>query len=338
MRSFTSGKPPKALVSKGLRERLTRFTGQHHTENFHILGRSREKEIPLQELNPMPELPDIIYVAAKLKAELEGKKITEVTVRQPLVLRNVIDRPSSEVLIGAVLRKVWYRGPFFVFQMDEAAELIVNLMLAGRFQYQRRGEKAMGYLCLSLGSEDGSRLNLCDEQKMAKAYLVPCGDHAGVPGFEHQGIDIMSPAFTGEAFREIAKRHTRKQVRVMINDHTILSSIGNAYADEILFEAGIHPKTLVAKLKADEVERLHGAIGSVMRWGIEEVQKAGQPVEVKVREHMKVRNRHGQPCPRCGATIRREGVRGYDVFFCPKCQPATRKQFIDWSRAGSEKG
>ena len=70
-----------------------------------------------------------------------------------------------------------------------------------------------------------------------------------------------------------------------------------------------------------------------MRWGITEVEKAAQPIQVKVRDHMKVRNRKGEPCARCGTTIRREGVRGYDVFFCPVCQPATRKVFIDWKRA-----
>lgn len=279
----------------------------------------------------MPELPDIVYIVAQLAA-LEGKTVAEAAVRQPLVLRNVLDRPAGEVLAGGTLTKVWYRGPFLVFQFGAAAELIVNLMLAGRLQLQRRGEKALGHLCLSIGFEDGTRLNLCDEQKMAKAYLIAAGGSAAVPGFDGQGADILGPQFTREAFRAIAKLHTRKQVRVMINDHAVLCSIGNAYADEILFEAGIHPKTLVARLTPAELDRLHDAIGSVMAWGIAQVRQAGQPIEVKVREHLRVRNRHGLPCPRCGATIRREGVRGYDVFFCPRCQPATRKHFIDWSR------
>ena len=76
--------------------------------------------------------------------------------------------------------------------------------------------------------------------------------------------------------------------------------------------------------------RLYEAIGSVIRWGIEEVARAQQPIHVKVRDHMKVRNRKGSPCVRCGTTIRREGVRGYDVFFCPTCQASTRRSFIEW--------
>jgi formamidopyrimidine-DNA glycosylase len=67
-----------------------------------------------------------------------------------------------------------------------------------------------------------------------------------------------------------------------------------------------------------------------MAWAVDEVRRAGQPIHIKVRDHLRVRNRHGEPCPRCGTTIRREGVRGYDVFYCPSCQPPTRRHFIDW--------
>jgi len=92
------------------------------------------------------------------------------------------------------------------------------------------------------------------------------------------------------------------------------------------------PKTFVSKLTEEEISVLFDSIGSVMDWGIREVEKAAQPIHVKVRDHMKVRNRRGEACPRCGTTIRREGVRGYDVFFCPACQPASRKLFIDWKK------
>ncbi|HET6486082.1 MAG TPA: zinc finger domain-containing protein, partial [Spirochaetia bacterium] len=120
------------------------------------------------------------------------------------------------------------------------------------------------------------------------------------------------------------------QARVFVMDQTALSAIGNAYADEILFAAGIHPKTSCASLSAEERRKLYDSIRSVMAWGIEEVRKADRPIEEKVRDHMRVRNRKDQPCPVCGGTIRRAGVLGYDSFFCPTCQPAVRKQAIPW--------
>ncbi len=113
-------------------------------------------------------------------------------------------------------------------------------------------------------------------------------------------------------------------------DQRSLSAIGNAYSDEILFAAGIHPKTLCSQLAGSDIERLYNSIKEVIAWGITEVAKAAEPVEVKVRSHLKVRNRKGRACIICGTTIRRVGVLGYDAFFCPRCQPHYWEHFINW--------
>jgi len=209
-------------------------------------------------------------------------------------------------------------------------EIIINLMLAGRLQHLRPGDKPLGYLCVAFALDDGTALRVCDEKKMAKLYVARGAATADIPRYATQGIDILSPGFTREKFAGILAANARRQVRVMINDQETLSAIGNAYADEILFEARIHPKTFTGRLSPEERDRLFDAIGSVMAWGTRMVKEAAQPIHVKVREHLKVRNRKGEPCPRCGTTIRREGVRGHDTFFCPSCQPPSRKLFIDW--------
>ena len=279
----------------------------------------------------MPELPDLLYIRNYLRNNIAGRTVTDVAVKRPVVLRNALDQPPGESLCGGRIAAVRLDAPFLALEFDTELDIVLNLMLAGKIQHQPRGEKRDGYCCVSFLLDDESCLNICDDQQMAKVYIVRRGDYASIPRYR-LGLDILSAEFTPARFRELARRHGRKQVRVLINDHAILASIGNAYADEILFDAGIHPKTYVSKLSAEELDRLHGSIVSVMRWGIAEVEKAAQPIQVKVRDHMKVRNRKGEPCPRCGTTIRREGVRGYDVFFCPRCQPATRKLFIDWKR------
>jgi formamidopyrimidine-DNA glycosylase len=280
----------------------------------------------------MPELPDLVYIRKYLKKEVEGKKIVHVLVKQPVILRVAVDKPYEQVLSGRSIDSIDIHGPFIHFELSNSIDLIINLMLAGKLQHQQPIDKADGHPCCSLTLEDGSRLNLCDAEKMAKLYIVAHGEYAAIPKYREQGIDILSPQFTVDSFRELARKNSRKQVRVFINDHTMLSSIGNAYADEILFDAQIHPKTFINKLTGEDLVRLHSSIRSVMEWGVRKVEAASQPINVKVRDHMKVRNRKGEPCPRCGTTIRREGVRGYDVFFCSTCQPATRNLFIDWSK------
>ena len=278
----------------------------------------------------MPELPDLLYIRNYLGRALPARTVRAVDVKQPVLVRNMLDEPLEQSLTGKTFTEIGTRGPFLCLSLTGDVELVINLMLAGRLQHLRRGEKPLGYLCLALALDDGTSLRLCDEKKMAKLYVARRGATGDIPRYATQGVDILSVEFTREKFRAILAANGRRQVRVMINDQATLSAIGNAYADEVLFEARIHPKTFTARLSPEEGDRLYDAIGRVMAWGKRMVAEAAQPIHVKVREHMKVRNRKGEPCPRCGTTIRREGVRGHDTFFCPSCQPASRKLFIDW--------
>ena len=179
--------------------------------------------------------------------------------------------------------------------------------------------------------ENEQVLHYLDEKQKGQAYLVATGDYGVIPRFADQGIRPLDEAFTSKALAEKIKG-VRKQVRVFIMDQAVISSIGNAYADEILFAAGLHPKMTCNQLGDEQINKLHSSIVDVLRAGIAQVEDAAQPVEVKVRSHMKVRNRRGEPCPTCGTTIRAVGVLGHDAFVCPSCQPATRKQFIDWNK------
>ena len=279
----------------------------------------------------MPELPDLLYIQAYLQKNIVGKQITSSKVLQPVIVRNGLNESFEGALSGRKFEEVGVRGPFLLFSLSQGITVAVNLMLAGRLQHQLPGEKAEGFRCCSFALNDAAALHICDDKLMAKLYVVRNADLARVPRYQTQGMDILSPRFTLEVFRDLAAKHGRKQVRVFVNDQTILSAIGNAYADEILFEARIHPKTFLGRLKPDEIDALFRSIQWVIAWGRENVEKAARPIQIKVRDHMRVRNRKGKPCPRCGTTIRREGVRGHDVFFCPACQPASRKLFIDWS-------
>jgi formamidopyrimidine-DNA glycosylase len=277
----------------------------------------------------MPELPDLVYIEKRLNEELPGKQIIEVTITEPVVLRNLIAQSFPDALVGARFEKVRRHGPFLVFAFDHKFEMMVHPMLAGRFQLTE-GEKSGRGACFGLKLNDGRRFFYLDDKKMGKVYLTTAANYDAIPRFLDQGVDITSAEFTLERFQMEITRH-RTQVRVLLMNQTALSAIGNAYADEILFDARIHPKTFCQKLTPAQISQLYMSIKTVIDWGITEVEKAQQPIEVKVRGHVKVRNRKDQPCPRCGTTIRRAGVLGFDSFFCPNCQPASRHQFIDWT-------
>jgi formamidopyrimidine-DNA glycosylase len=279
----------------------------------------------------VPELPDLEYIVSRLRPRVIGRTITEVVVREPIVLRMLLPNAGgfAEALPGRTFQGLERRGPFLRFGLSGGADLIVHCMLAGRLQISGKADKAVGHLCFSIGLDNGEWLRYGDEKKMGKVYLTSEGAHESIPGYQQQGVAILSPEFTFERFESLIHRR-RHQARVFLMDQSAISAIGNAYADEILFAARIHPKTSCSSLSTEKRRALYDSIRSVMAWGIAEVEKAAQPVEVKIREHMRVRNRKDQPCPACGGTIRRAGVLGYDAFYCPQCQPATKPQRIPW--------
>jgi formamidopyrimidine-DNA glycosylase len=288
----------------------------------------------------MPELPDLVHIVKALMPELPGRRITRVAVKEPIVLRVLVPGSFESLLEGLSFDGLERHGPFLRFGLagagGRAFDLVMHLMLAGRLRLAEAGaSKALPATCFSLGLDDGRTLQYGDEKKMGKVYLCPSGRFEAIPGYLSQGIDLTSGAFTFEAFSAlIAKK--RCQARVFVMDQACLSAVGNAYADEILFEARIHPKAPCYSLGPDQKRALYDAIVSVLAWGIEEVEKAGRPLEDKVREHMRVRGRAGQACPRCGATIRKAGVLGFDAFFCPICQPDRAGRGLDWTKL--EKG
>lgn len=277
----------------------------------------------------MPELPELEYLANVLDASLSGATLTALEVADPLLLRLPFEATPEAALGDRTCTGVSRHGPFLVFQFDADLRLICHLMLAGRFRLEARRPSRPGKLGLSFTWDSGHWLGYQDSKRMSKLYVVRGEDTAMVPRFDTQAPDIFSDAFT-EAYFADQVRAARCQIRVLLMDQERISAIGNAYADEILFHAGIHPKARCGDLDAEAVARLYASVRSVLQEAIATVAARNAPIQDKQRDFLKVRNRKGEPCPRCGATIRREGVRGMDTFFCPRCQPPTRKGFIDW--------
>ncbi len=276
----------------------------------------------------MPELPDLLHIRNKLDGKLRGRLVTSERVREPVVMRFAVHGNLS-LLLGRELREVGRRGAAILLRF-EGLDLAVDPMLAGRFRFSEPGEKDAASLAFALGFGD-VELRYLDDKKMGKAYLIASGDWDAVPALRAGGIDILAPEFSRERFFSLLRRR-RDQVRAFLLDKKALDTIGNAYADEILFEAGVHPKTWCRSIDHEGAVRLHDAIVSVMAAAIEEVARRDEPIDVKVRDFLKVRLK--DVCPRCGSRLRTAGVKGMDAYFCPTCQPATRPGFVDWRKTG----
>jgi formamidopyrimidine-DNA glycosylase len=283
----------------------------------------------------VPERPDLDYAIPILERELASRRITAVTVKKPVVLRLAVPGSPAELLVGRTFTRVIRRAHFVLFPLGDL-DLVVAPMLAGRFAVAPAGQKTPGDLALALALDDGRELRYRDDVQMGKVYVIPAGAWSQVPGLEHIGVDVLDPAaFTFERFEQIA-RSRRDQVKVFLMDKSALDALGNAYADEVLFAAGIHPKTWVRSLGEEELARLHRAIPEVLGRAAREIAGRAPATDEKLRDFLAVRNRHKAPCPRCGTPIRRAGVHGHDAFFCPRCQPETRKGgIVSWGKLGA---
>lgn len=280
----------------------------------------------------MPERPDLEYVVPILDRELSGRTFTRVTVRKPVVLRLAI-QGGPEALVGRRVVRVERRAHFVVFTLDGELDLIVSPMLAGRFVIADPKARAPADLAVALGIDDGRELRYRDDVAMGKVYAMPRAQRDTVPGFAKVGVDVLDAArFTREAFRALAKKR-RDQVKVFLMDKTALDAMGNAYADEVCWAAGLHPKRRVASLKPAEVDALHDAIVSVLDEARRTIREREPPLDVKVRDFLKVRGRAGEPCARCRTTLRSAGVHGHDAEFCPTCQPDEGGTgLVDWRK------
>ncbi len=283
----------------------------------------------------VPELPDLVHIEGVLARAVCGLRIVETRVGDPVVLRLMVPGPLAALLLDKHITEVKRIGQFLRFSLDGELVLVVNAMLTGRYALVGDGKWRAGKnLILALRFENGIELHYADETRMGKIYVAEARQLAEIPGLRDLGVDLLSPEFTLERFRALAAGR-RDQVRQFLLDKTALASVGNAYADEILFAAKLHPKTFCNKLSPEEMDRLFAAVRDTLAWAIREVETRAEPIETKVRDFLKVRGRAGQPCLVCGTVIRRVRVGRDDACFCPTCQPTQRKLFVDFSKLGN---
>ena len=266
----------------------------------------------------MPEWPELRVMQQRIQGALGGKGVVAVRVGDPVVVRAL--KPVEELLVGRTLRSVTHRGKYLIFAFD-GLEMTVNPMLAGIFSLQPTGAKVSKDTRLRLEFAGGAELRYRDDVRMGKVYL---GVEA--PGLADIGPDAGTLDWSEQEFATRAKAK-RSEIRNLLQDQTFVSGIGNAYADEILWDAMLHPKRRIGSLSPEEISRLYGSLRSVVANGLTKVEAAMPPeLGKKPRDHMQVRGRAGKPCPRCGTTIMRRRKGLDDVDLCPKCQPAPKGQ------------
>jgi formamidopyrimidine-DNA glycosylase len=264
----------------------------------------------------MPELPELEVAKDFLVEHLVGRRIEKVEVLRPIVVRNLADLDFASPLEGQAFTKVERRGKFLVFSLD-AFYLVINPMLSGRLYFCPSTERRLAKTFVIWHLEDGIDLRYVDEKQMGKIYLT--ADLSLVPGFAMQRPEALEVTF--ESFKERLKRH-RGEIKGVLADQTFVAGIGNAYADEILFRAGVYPFKRRPRLTGEEIRRLYEAMRAVLEESIANIhERMGDQIHLKFRDFLAVHGKGGSPCPRCGTPISEVSARGRLTNFCRSCQP-----------------
>jgi formamidopyrimidine-DNA glycosylase len=270
----------------------------------------------------MPEIPDLEAIRGYLNQRLPGQRIERAEALIPVVFR-IPKQDFVSILEGNSFGEATRRGKFLLFELASGHRLVINAMLTGRFQYCSPKEKRRAKTCMVLALGDGHELRYSDERLMGKVYLVDEKGLAQVPQFAEMGPDALSPELTEEVFAQRLRRHNGQIKGILVN-HKFVAGIGNAYADEILFAAGVHPYRKRPSLSDDEISRLYRAIRSVLAdWAIPivaERTKDGLTYE-EIRDFLKVHRRGGEPCPNDPThTLTEITAGGRITSFCRHCQ------------------
>jgi formamidopyrimidine-DNA glycosylase len=271
----------------------------------------------------MPELPELEVVREVLQRRAVGQKITRVEVLPPggpIVVRDLTHSGFESALTGAVIASVIRRGKFLIFTFETDAStlyLAINPKLTGRLQLADPADKRGGKPHVVFTLADGRQLRYRDQKQMGQLYLTR--DLESVPDYAGLGPEPLEISL--DEFRERLKPF-RGEIKGVLTRGGFVAGIGNAYADEILWAARLHPYRKRTQLTAEEVERLYSSMRSTLSEAVEKVRtEMGENIDLKPRDFMAVHMKTGEPCPRCGTAVSLIGANQRITNFCRTCQP-----------------
>lgn len=259
----------------------------------------------------MPELPEVDEAATRLRAAIEGKTLRRLEAHHPSQRRQ-LPRSSAKRAEGQGVAAVQRRGKHQLIHFADGSILHAHFRMDGDWVFSHAVDELPRFARVSLEFTDGLRASLTDPRALCTVRLHP----KSRPPVLDLGPEADDPALTAAAFRE-ALRKKRGPIKPALLDQRLVAGIGNIYAAEALWRAAIHPAVVASALSA----RRAGALLDGIRESLAEgVVNAGRYRTGTRILPLKVYDREGEPCDRCGNRIKRITQAGRSTYFCAGCQ------------------
>ncbi|HXT19885.1 MAG TPA: bifunctional DNA-formamidopyrimidine glycosylase/DNA-(apurinic or apyrimidinic site) lyase [Thermoanaerobaculia bacterium] len=279
----------------------------------------------------MPELPEVEVLRRSLEPRLVGARIARVEVHDPRLRERVSARKLARATEGCRVLALDRRAKYLLAHVEGGSTLVLHLGMSGRLTIVPAREPRMLHEHVAFHLTRGGRLRFVDPRRFGLVLALPTERLATDPHFGGLGIEPLgdpasgTPPLDGDYLRHNAAGRSAP-VKAYVMDAGVVVGVGNIYASEALHQAGIDPRRSVARIGAARWELLAQAVREVLGRAIEQggttlndfVDGEGNPGYFQVS--LAVYDREGEPCPRCGAAIRRIVQSGRSTYFCPGCQ------------------
>lgn len=278
----------------------------------------------------MPELPEVETVKRSLEAKVTGLKIVKAHVFQPKVARAGVFGDFAQTLEGKQFVSFARRGKYLIASLTGGVCLVVHLRMTGRWVYAIAQTPVPKHTHIIFALSDGNELRFTDLRRFGGMDLVADTALSVHAGLAKLGVEPLSAEFTPELLRQLVEGK-RVKVKSLILDQTKIAGLGNIYADEALFKAGINPERTAATLEGPEIKRLHAAIREVLQQGVDNKGTTfrdyvdGEGRQGSNQFSLNVYGRSGESCYQCGTTLAKMKIGGRTSVYCPNCQPTIEK-------------
>ncbi|HHY16282.1 MAG TPA: DNA-formamidopyrimidine glycosylase [Firmicutes bacterium] len=274
----------------------------------------------------MPELPEVETIRRSLVPVVLHKPIEAAEIHYAGIVRQMGVEALQAALVGNQFVDLSRRGKYLLFQLADHRELVAHLRMTGRLIYfsDRKIPRAKHTSAVFDFGGQG-QLRLEDVRKFATLDLVPRGNYEQIKGLFNLGVEPLSAEFSLQLFRELLQGRTAK-IKGLLLDQSKLAGLGNIYADESLFAAGIHPERPAGSLTKKEERRLYASIRAVLTEAIANQgttfrdYRTGYGQEGSFQNKLRIYGKKGELCPRCQTAVEHMKVAGRTSHYCPNCQ------------------
>lgn len=275
----------------------------------------------------MPELPEVQTIVNDLNnADLVGVVIVGIQVSWPPAIVDCSTRAFHKRIKGRIITSIRRRGKYIILDFSGPGALLIHLRMSGRLHLTAAGAPRAKHEHVIIKLSNQQHLRLQDTRKFARMELVNDPERI----LNRLGPEPLEPSFTARVLTDILLSRKR-MIKPLLLDQSIIAGLGNIYTDEALWDAKVNPCQSAASLSDTEIKSLHRSIRKVLKRGLKNLGTSlgsglnnfasiGQN-RGNNREHLKVYQRSGWPCPRCKASIKRILVGQRGTHICEACQP-----------------